>query len=366
LLLVALWASGPGCAEQGARAPQPSAAPRKVTATPWPEADALFRQDPTWLGGDAAVSVALGPERVLWLFGDSFIATQPAAAAGAPSGRAGARFVHNSIGLQRGSDPSGAQMRFFHGTAPDGAPASFFAEQGDAWVWPGHGLYQDGTLTLFLLRVRADTAQAGGLGFAVVGWTALRIADADAEPDAWQPQPLPTPDTGELRIVGAQVLLEGDFVYVYAVREPGDHAIMLLRWPRDAFTRGDLMQPSYWDGHAFGVAGPAAAVMAAGAAEFSVSPVPQGGYVQVQSRGFGAAPIALRFAARPSGPWSEQLDAFLPEEAARGGVLIYAGRAHPELRGADLVVTYAVNTLDPARVLEDLGVYFPRFVRIDL
>ncbi|MEA2698994.1 MAG: hypothetical protein QOI66_3265, partial [Myxococcales bacterium] len=46
-----------------------------VTAAAWPDADALFRRDPRWLGGDAAFSVALGGDRILWLFGDSFIAT---------------------------------------------------------------------------------------------------------------------------------------------------------------------------------------------------------------------------------------------------------------------------------------------------
>ena len=46
-----------------------------MTAEAWPAADALFHSDPRWRGGDAAYSVPLGGDRVLWLFGDSFIAT---------------------------------------------------------------------------------------------------------------------------------------------------------------------------------------------------------------------------------------------------------------------------------------------------
>lgn len=360
-----LWLAGPACAGQPERAPATRGQPKtpgRTVAAPWPEADALFRQDPRWLGGDAAVSVELGGERVLWLFGDSFVATHE------PRLRATARFIRNSVGVQHGTDPSRARMRFFHGEAPDGSPASFFPEQDEAWLWPGHGLYRDGVLTLFMMRVRAEQPAQDGLGFRVVGWTALRVPNADTEPDAWQAIALRTPDTGELTIVGAQVLLEGEHVYAYAVREPGDQAIMLLRWSLADFTRGDLMHPSYFGGQERGFArkGPPAVVLQDGATEFSVSRAPHGGYVQVQSRGFGPAPITLRFAPELTGPFGPPIVAHVPEEARRPGVLIYAARAHPELEGADLVVTYATNTLDPKLLLGDLDIYFPRFVRIDL
>ena len=45
-------------------------------AEPWPEADALFRSDPRWLGADDAYSVDLGGRRVLWLFADTFVSTR--------------------------------------------------------------------------------------------------------------------------------------------------------------------------------------------------------------------------------------------------------------------------------------------------
>jgi hypothetical protein len=350
----------------------PSAAPRQqgrrperasgIEARAWPEADALFRQDPRWLGGDAAVSIALDGERVLWLFGDSFIAAsaeQPAAS------RRGARLVRNSVAVQRGRDPSRAQMRFFWGAAADGSPASFFAEQGPCWLWPGHGLYLRGALTLFALRVCPD-ARAGGLGFRVEGWTASRVHDARLPPDAWRPAALQTPATLELQ-VGAAVLVRGEHVYAYAVREPGDHAVMLLRWPLADFERGDLLHPEYFGGETRGFGpGPPAAVMERGATELSITPAPRGGYVAVQVRGFGASPIALRFAAQPTGPFGALEDVYAPEEARRESVLIYAARAHPELLGADVVLTYNSNTLDHAALLDDLSLYFPRFVRLSL
>jgi hypothetical protein len=373
-----------GCADHQAAPPKgapASSAAAALGARPFPPADRLFRRDAHFLGADAAVSIALAGERVLWLFGDSFIGTTPGAA------REGARMVRNSVGVQSGRDPVDAELEVHTRTAADGGAASFFPEQDDAWFWPGHGVYLDGVLTLFLQRMRADQTP-GGLGFRSAGWTAVRVREPNADPSSWQLEPLPTPDTDALGLVGVAVVSEGAFVYAYAVREPGDHALMLLRWSRADFTRGDLRQPTYFGGPARGFgSGPPAVVMADGAAEFSVSRTVSGRYVEVQSRGFGAAPVALRFAPALEGPWSALTDVYLPEEASSAGVLLYAARAHPELRSSsrapaltpsgiaervrggatgaddDLLITYASNTLDAARLLSDLSLYFPRFVR---
>jgi hypothetical protein len=207
----------------------------------------------------------------------------------------------------------------------------------------------------------------GGLGFRAAGWTALRVQNPSAEPDAWQLERLRTPDTGELGLAGISLLLDGEHVLAYAVREPGDHAVMLMRWSRDDFVRGDLMRPQYWSGAPRGwTHGAPAVVLEQGATELSVSCVAHKGCVQVQSHGFGAAPIALRFSPAPTGPFEAFVDVYRPREGSQPGTLLYAARAHPELQGADMVITYASNSLDPARVLHDLDLYFPRFVRVRL
>ncbi|MFI5308659.1 MAG: hypothetical protein ACHQ53_14970 [Polyangiales bacterium] len=338
--------------------PRPPASNADTQASAWPEADALFRGDPKFLGGDAAVSVPLGDERVLWLFGDSFVATQ------AGQTRDAAAFVRNSVAVQLGADPTHASLRLFVGTTAEGAPTAFFEDPQGGWFWPGHGLLLDGALTLFLERMQPD-ASAAGLGFRAAGFAVVRIDNPEADPVAWHIVAVPTPDQGELGLVGVSVLLAGQHVYAYAVREPGDHAVMLLRWPRAAFSRGELMHPQRWTGAAQGFRddGAAAVVIPDGAAELSVSPDPRGGYVEVQSHGFGAAPIELRFSRAPEGPWTNAVRWYRPAGTPPASELWYAGRAHPELRGADLIVTYATNSLDHDRLLNDMGLYFPRFVR---
>ena len=44
--------------------------------------------------------------------------------------------------------------------------------------------------------------------------------------------------------------------------------------------------------------------------------------------------------------------------------MIYSARAHPELTGADLVLTYDTNTFEFGEHLSDPLIYYPRFVRL--
>src|SRR4051812_1029480 len=100
LTLVALVALTVGC---GPSCPG-SATPAK--ALQWPEADALFHRDAKWLGADAASSIVLGPNRTLWLFGDTFVATSPA------NKRSESKMVRTTIAIQTGTDPTTATMAF--------------------------------------------------------------------------------------------------------------------------------------------------------------------------------------------------------------------------------------------------------------
>ncbi len=60
----------------------------------------------------------------------------------------------------------------------------------------------------------------------------------------------------------------------------------------------------------------------------------------------------------------ERLHAGVPA-AGVGPRLVYAAKSHPELTGAEYVVTYASNSTDFATLVNDLSLYFPRFVKID-
>jgi hypothetical protein len=318
-----------------------------VTASGWPEADALFHADPRWLGADGAYTVDLGGDRTLWLFGDTFLAREPGGSA------ADAFFLRNTVAVQTGRDPSDALMAFFWGVDDDGTPRSFVAQDGADWFWPGGGARLGGELLLFFGRIRTPPGDPSG--FESTGWRAIVVDDPDDDPSAWTMHDAITPDTGGIH-PGTAVLVDGGYLYAYAEKSDVNHDVYLVRWAVAGAAGGDLSSPEWWCGGGWSPAcsGGPGVVVPEGAPEFSVQP---GGsfapFVLVQTEGFGAATLALRTAAAPEGPWSGPQSFFRPPESREGDADVYAGKAHAGLVGADLVATYVPADL-----------YRPRFVRV--
>jgi hypothetical protein len=44
----------------------------------------------------------------------------------------------------------------------------------------------------------------------------------------------------------------------------------------------------------------------------------------------------------------------------------YAAKEHPEFEHGDLVFTYVCNTLTPPKLATEMGIYFPRAVRMPM
>jgi hypothetical protein len=56
---------------------------------------------------------------------------------------------------------------------------------------------------------------------------------------------------------------------------------------------------------------------------------------------------------------------YRPPESDAPDAFVYAGKSHAELKGADLILTYATNGPDE-KVAKDMSLYFPRFVKVGL
>ncbi len=330
----------------------------------WPEADLLFQRDPYWVGGDGAYSIDLEDGRVLWLFGDSWVD---------PSGsgtRAGATMVSNSLAIQRGYDPSRASAEFFWGTTPEGNPGGFFPDLDGNRYWPGHGIRLDDRLLIFLMQVRAADQ---GLGFDVVDWDAVLVTNPDRDPPEWEYQWLATPSNERRIIIGSGSVLSRDGrVYAFGAREPGPgHEVYLVRWHQTDLQGGRLGTIEWWAGDdrgwRSGPEGQAAAqpVLRDGQTEFTVHhDGDRGRFVEFQTVGFGAAVIVRREARELTGPWSAPDTVFIPPQSRFPRVMVYQGKAHPHLDGADLVATYCTNSFDFGDHLSEPWLYFPRFVRL--
>jgi len=329
---------------------------------PWEAADKLFRGDPCWVGGDGAYSVDLGKGRILWLFGDSLIDST-----GRHSRKsAGVKMIGNSIAVQTGSDPSTAKIRFYWKS--DRSPAAFFSDSGGARFWPGGGIRIRDRLLLFLMRVKRIPH---GLGFEVCGWEAVLIRNPDDPPRAWKITWLDAPPNKLHVIVGsAGVLCDGGFVYAFGSKEPGSACAYLVRWSESDARNGKLLHAQWWNGRAWSGKEPeesnsAAPVLRGAGSEFTVHRDPKTGkFVMLHSEGFGPADIVMREASQPGGPWSAPERLYRPPEFRIPRIMIYQGKAHPGLTGADLVLTYSTNSFDFKNLLADAGIYYPRFVRL--
>jgi hypothetical protein len=332
-------------------------------ASAWREADRLFRGDPHWVGGDVASSVDLGNGRILWLFGDTWVH---------PTGRGtreGATMISNSVAIQTGTNPAEARMDFYWGSTAAGRPAALFPDRGDERLWFGNGVRVRDRLVLFFSRtIQVKT----GLGFDQVGWTAVMVENPDAEPSAWRVRPLETPANPLGVLVGfAAILRQGDDVYALGSQNPvKSHPIYAARWPADKVRRGELLDPEWWAGDRLGwvpdsATAPRWPLLENAQSELTVHvDAATGRFLAVHTQGFGSADVTMRAAAALTGPWTAPRVIYRPPEYNRPNVMIYAGKAHPHLTGADLVLTYATNTLAGAEVLRDNAVYYPRFVRL--
>jgi hypothetical protein len=333
-----------------------------LEASPWSQADGLFRQNPRWLGGDGASSILLGNDKTLWLFGDSFIAHRDG-----PADRRGSKLIHNSAAVQTGLDPATARLQFHWRSNGDG-PAAFLPWNAPGeWLWPMHGLRLGDSVTIFAVRVRrADNP----LGFDIAGWTALRALGVDRSPEAWDLRPLPVPTSPGSAFAGISVVHLSGWVFAYAAGNATPRDAFLMRWPEGVFLFGDLSQPEWWVGDRWlphhALAGWPAPVLRDAASEFSVGPHPRGGFVLVEAHGFPVGNLAVRSAERLEGPWTDPVVVFRPPEGTAPKAMVYAGKAHPELLGGELVATYVASSLDFAAVVRDTALYYPRFVRLRL
>ena len=322
--------------------------------------DAAFHQDPRWLGGDGAYTIDLADGRVLWLFGDSFIATSDAHV------RTEATMVRNSVAVMDGADLATAAMTF--AWRDSSVPASFFPEAGDHWFWPADGVrVPGGSLTIFLNEQMATPGQ--GLGFAAAGYRAMRVVDPSGPPATWTLEPVatvPAPQDPSASIACSAV--DGDHL-VALVTDSDAHHGRLARWPLDA---ADLTAPEWWDGDRWraqsALTRPPAIVIDDGASECSLH-LDGGHWLYIASQGFGATTIVVRDALSIEGPWSAPGTIFTPPESSAPDAFVYAGKAHPMLTGKGLLITYADNSftfgdlLDPARAAT---LYWPHVAEVVL
>ena len=337
---------------------------RRVTlsVSTWPEADVMFRRDPNWLGGDTPASIDLTGGRILWLFGDSFVASAPG------QSRAESTFVKNSIAIQQGYDPSVATVRFYWNT--DGSrPSSFFEDNDNSWYWPTSAVLIDRALLIFLVETEATDQ---GLGFKHTDMAAVLVDNPEDDPDVWRLHEIPIASNKLGVLVGySSATRVDDYIYAFSKQQPS-HDVYLVRWSVENLSTGTLAGAEWWAGDpdrwvSVGQSdSQARPVLPATTTIFSIHYDQKlKKFVLLQTWGFGNAVMAIRTADKLTGPWSDRQIVYRPDESRRTDAMVYAGTGHIHLIGADIVATYNANSAVFSNLLADQSLYYPRFVRID-
>lgn len=333
-----------------------------------PEWDALFRRERGWIGSDIAYSIPLDSQRLLWVFGDTFVGEVRGGR------RVNAVMVHNSIALQWGREAATARIEFFWGEE-EGKPTAFFRPpDGRGWFWPAHGVVVEGRLFLFLWQM-VPTEAPSPFNFRLEDVWLARVEDWEAPPSRWSPRWLRVPwterDPKTPAFFGSWIWPEGEWLYLYGCREDRTgrwlrrdlliarvEAKALEEFPRWQFFAGegwvaDWREAPGWLGDV--------------ATEFSLSPGPEGrGYILLSSSPFLSPTVQWRWAPTPWGPWGKPERLFVcPEASWDPTIFCYAAKAHPALsRPGELLFSYASNARDFRKLLGDARLYFPRFVRV--
>lgn len=335
------------------------------------EAEALFRQNPEWLGTDGANSTPLGNGRIFWSFEDTFIATSEA------HSRQQSTMVRNSVAIQTGNNPLTAEMSFYWGKTANGKPASFFPEDGETWYWTGGAIRLDeGPLISFLHRIKSTPGV--GLGFASSGYALAIIRNPDEPPTAWEPVIINAEKSAFDALPATAIVRDGNYIVGLALKQQGTHAGALVRYLSSSLAAGDISNPQWWTGpktgwvseQDIGSTGPVFVINDAGAESSIHWDERTRSFIHIATYGFGAATIGMRTAQSLTGPWGDPVEIYRPPESDGPQPFVYSAIAHPELEGSDpgdLIVTYATNSFEFGDMFTEHGsehLYWPRVVTV--
>ena len=344
----------------------------KVESKKDPSYNSLFRRKTGWTGADGAYSLKFSKNKVLWLYGDTFLGDIK------DGKRVNEMLVNNSIAIQDGIDPKTATVKFYTGKKVKGKSTAFITpEDRKGWFWFFDGIRNKKGLYLFLMHIER-TSKTDVFGFRQIGSSIAYINNPDEDPSKWNIQQKKIPfciKTGAGSInFGCSIFKHGKYTYIYGIREVIDNkqsikSMIAARTPSENLTDFDkwrFYSKGKWVLHVKDAGNLVKDV----ATEYSVSYLPGlKKFVMVYSKQGFSPEIVARFSSTPKGPWGKPVSLYeCPEFDKKRGVFCYAGKAHPELNDdpMELIITYADNTFDFELLKKDATLYWPFFIRVKL
>jgi hypothetical protein len=276
------------------------------------------------------------------------------------------------MGIQKGYDPSTAEFNvYWRGTEKN--PSAYFPCDDTSWYWPGNAVRIDSSLLTFLMHLCPSDSGMGFRECEDYPHAAFLVSHIDRNPLEWAITRLVLPESQFGIMLGAATLVDLPYLYMFNVdvQDPCDRSMSLSRWHADSVLTGSIGSIEWWMGDDSSwipdpyLESKPTAIFADGATELSVIYDDSNKcYLAIQTVGFGAADVVMRTAPSLTGPWSPPQLVYEPAEKAVEDIKVYAAKAHPEIVGADLVITYCTNA-PIETIIADTTIYYPRFVRLN-
>lgn len=346
-----------------------------VSADPAPEFEKLFSpQKRGWLGADGATSVLIDDKKAVWLFGDTIVGN-----VSSKNERKGT-MARNTIAIHDFSKGLPGSTHFYWGFS-DNITGSFFLGGDydlDYWYWPTAGIKIEDELYVFSYKV-FSSGTIPGFSFGFGDMTMIKIDNPNDPPPKWKMK------TAEMGIGNdhlgfcSAVYSEPPYLYMYGfndgpVKGAMGRKMVLARVKLDDLKKAE--KPFDFQYYVDGENG-----LEWGGEPDKLHPLFEPGTTENSIHYDSLLGRYIMFTQVPfqpevyivtspslTGPWSEPLQVYHIPDIESDLLHAYAVKAHPELstKPGELIFTYVVNTTDFWSMFNNLDIYYPRFVRVQL
>ena len=325
-----------------------------------------------WWGSDCAFSTPLDKDKILWLFGDTFIQENIH-----NIGRENSKLINNSIAIQNGvlADKKEA-LRFYWNQNADQSYSFLLNDAHYGFLWPFSAVLINDILYIFTVRI-IETDREDAFAFELTGNEIFIVKNPFESPDKWSLRVCDLPWQESQISFGSNIFLKDDYLYIYGFKKdsPGwesDLKLMIAR--TDVSNNHTVDNYGEWE-YLKGTSGIWSSdinlikpVFNNSNTEFSVSYLAKyRKYVLVAISMTDMCSLNVRFSDTPYGPFSDPYTIYkCPEVDENPDYFCYAAKAHPELSESDdeLIITYMTNARNLQNCICDLDIYYPKFLKI--
>ncbi len=327
--------------------------------------DNLFvGQDSGWLGADAAHSIVLSEDRILWLFGDTFLGNTIA----------GVRYpegyhVNNCIAIQDLNQPDSSSISYYWGDSSSSTRAFFPPQPGlpGQYYWPTNGLIVYDQLLIFCFAMAANDQT-----WWIDGTVVIKIVNYLDDPRDWVCQYFDLKIGDDSTGLHTAIFQEKEYLYFLGFTDQaGERGAFLARTPVVEFLKVSTIDSfEYWVHSQSNKKwsrkfNHPVILFTPGVTESNIQYDQDWGLYFITTYDPMKADILLTVAPALTGPWAKPVHVFTDPQHI---TMTYAARLHPHLstRSGELIISYVTSpgSLDLSK--ESMDTYRPRFLMLEL